>query len=50
MVTHISDFRELNAYVTIDTFSVFLVATSFTEEATKDVISCFSMLGIEKSD
>ena len=34
--THISDFAKLKyVHVTIDTFSGFLVAAAFTEEATK---------------
>jgi hypothetical protein len=40
MDTHISDFRKIKyAYVTIDTFSGFLVVTALTREATKNVIS-----------
>jgi hypothetical protein len=50
MDTHISHFRKIKyVHVTIDTFSGFLVAAAFTEEATKNVIShylhCFSVLG-----
>jgi hypothetical protein len=51
MATHSSDFRKAKyAYVTIDTFSGFLVATALTGEATKNVIShylhSFSVLGV----
>jgi hypothetical protein len=47
MVTHICDFRKLNAHVTIDTFSGFLVITAITEEETKNIINhCFYMLSV----
>ena len=50
-VTPISDFGKVNyVHVTIDTFSTFLVATTLTGEATKNVIThclhCFSVLGV----
>jgi hypothetical protein len=50
-VTHFFDFGKLKyVYVTINTFSGFLLATALTGKATKSVIShclhCFSMLGV----
>ena len=49
--THIPSFRKAQcAYVTIDNFSGFLVATALTGEATTNVIShclhCLSMIGV----